>query len=280
MQCNNPITISFRKNPIVHAKYPQGLTVPCGKCTACRISKAREWSMRILHEIDVWEKSIFVTLTYNDEYLPKFRSVNKIELQKFFKRLRKNLGRKIKYFLGAEYGELHTRPHYHCILFGVSRAEQLQIDQSWGLGYVHVGDVSHDSARYVASYTLKKLSGPQVAEYVRKGIKPEFSLMSRCPGIGYRYVESNKKFLNQNGFVIVKGNKAALPRYYSDKVYTEAEKTLLHSTRQEFYDERHQRLKDLSGSIHGYQVNDYERGIRAQHIADLKAKEALKRRKL
>ncbi|WNK14115.1 MAG: replication initiator protein [Microvirus sp.] len=254
--------------------------VPCGRCIGCRLKRAAMWSVRIMHEVKSWDDCCFVTLTYSPENLPKDGSLSVEHCQKFFKRLRKNLGRKIKYFLGAEYGDLHSRPHYHVILFGVSRSDELQINQSWGLGFVHVGDVSHDSARYVASYTLKKLSGPQAAEYARKGIKPEFSLMSRAPGIGAHYVEQNKPFLRDNSFCIVKGSKVALPRYYSDKIYNSTEKALLHCLRSDFYEEKFQETKKLSGVDQDYQVGEYQRGQRDQTKRDLEARQTLKRRKL
>jgi len=233
-----------------------------------------------MHEVKNWTECSFVTLTYDDEHLPGKGSLSVSDCQKFIKRLRKRLGRKFKYFLGAEYGDMGHRPHYHTILFGVSISERLEVNQAWGLGFVHSGVVTHDSACYVASYTLKKLSGDKRDVYTRLGIVPEFALMSRSPGIGALYVEQNSKFLKQNAFCIVKGSKVALPRYYADKVFTDEEKNLLHSMRQEFYDERMEKLKVQSGSEHGYQVNDYERGMRKQLAADLKARVGLKRRKL
>lgn len=254
--------------------------VPCGRCIGCRLKRASMWSVRIMHEVKNWDECCFVTLTYSPENLPKDGSLSVEHCQKFFKRLRKNLGRKFKYFLGAEYGELHTRPHYHVILFGVSKREELEIDKSWGLGFVHVGDVTHDSARYVASYTLKKLSGNQAARYAQLKIKPEFSLMSRAPGIGAVYVEQNKNFLRENAFCVVKGSKVALPRYYSDRIFTDVEKTLLHCLREEFFETRFEDLKKRSGAQHGYQVLDYERSCRQQSDQDLKKRQELKRRKL
>lgn len=133
----------------------------------------------------------------------------------------------------------------------------------------------------MASYTLKKLSGPAAAQYARDGIIPEFCLMSRRPGIASLYVETNLQFLKQNAFCIVKGNKTALPRYYSNKVFsTEEEKNSLRALRGDFHQELFNELKKKSKSEHDYQVIDYQRGQRAQADTDLKARSELKRRKL
>ena len=58
MQCINPVRLFKNLSP---QDYPDGLLVPCGKCIACRISKRREWSIRMLHELEDHQKSVFVT---------------------------------------------------------------------------------------------------------------------------------------------------------------------------------------------------------------------------
>lgn len=254
--------------------------MPCGRCMPCRVKRARSWALRIMHETRSWDDVIFLTLTYDDNNLPYRGSLVKEHAQKFLKRLRRNTGKNIRYFLGAEYGDTTRRPHYHLIVFGLGLADRQQIEDCWGKGFVYLGSVTFDSACYVASYTLKKLTGERSAEYSRLGIIPEFSLMSRRPGIGYSYVESNKPFLKQNGFCIVKGSKVPLPRYYSDKVFTEAEKHILHSLRSEFHKEQAEALMLKSGAEYGYQAQDYLKANRHQHEVDLKAKCQLKRRKI
>jgi len=219
----------------------------------------------------------FATLTYDDDHLPKDLSLSLGDCQKFIKRLRKNSKNKVRYYLGAEYGTYGKRPHYHVILFGLSKADTKTIELSWGLGYVYVGDVNHDSASYVAGYTLKKLDS--LAAY--NGRKPEFSLMSRRPGIGADYLKTNTEWLKNNGFCIAKGNKVAMPRYYADKVFTTPEdKELLHQKRQQVINEGFALSQQKSGVSVDYQVSDYQRSERAQGEADLKCRQALKKRKL
>jgi len=126
MQCTNPVRLfrvrtKFGYKQINPSEYPDGLLVPCGKCMHCRVAKRREWSLRMLHELDEHEDSIFITLTYDEDNVPENMSLRKADLQKFFKRLRKALGdRTIKYFACGEYGDKTERLHYHSIIFGLS----------------------------------------------------------------------------------------------------------------------------------------------------------------
>ena len=69
------------------------LTIPCNKCTGCRTEHSRQWAMRLVHEKKYQEevqknRTVFVTLTYNDNYLPQSGSLIKKDFQNFIKRLR------------------------------------------------------------------------------------------------------------------------------------------------------------------------------------------------
>ena len=44
--------------------------VPCGKCSACLLNRANDWSMRVGAEVENNPYSIFFTLTYNNKYVP------------------------------------------------------------------------------------------------------------------------------------------------------------------------------------------------------------------
>lgn len=128
------------------------------------------------------EQSTFITLTYNPENCPKSNSISKRELQLFLKRLRKHTKIKFRYFAVGEYGSKSLRPHYHAIVFGIGiDIMQENITKAWQLGMTHVGQVTAQSAAYVAHYTTKKnvnfkLNNPE--------LEPEFTLMSRRPGLG------------------------------------------------------------------------------------------------
>lgn len=179
--------------------------VPCGKCQGCRADRSREWSIRMLLELEEMKNAIFVTLTYNNEHLPRLAdgtpTLDIRDTQLFLKRLRKKFsGKKIRFFLCGEYGSNTHRPHYHAILFGLDLFDfrdlrpvsNNQIGQTiytsptfekvWQNGFVSLGEVTFHSCNYVARYTLKKQFGRK-DEY-EDGRKPEFVVSSRRPGIG------------------------------------------------------------------------------------------------
>lgn len=241
MNCSNPVRLNFKNNKYnlqgiktaTLEKYPEGLTVPCGKCIFCRIQKRKEWSIRMLHEIGEHERNSFITLTYSDTHLPDNNSLRKRDLQLFIKRLRKNLnGRRIKYFACGEYGSKTDRPHYHAILFGVGLHKddkQLVIDSwpfcDWSNNIIRTrsfGLAEPDSIRYVAQYIDKKFSGDLAhEEYERKKRDSVFRILSL--GIGSNYCDRFGSEFTKNGFITVNGVKHSIPRYYLKRLQLNAE---------------------------------------------------------
>lgn len=225
MECTNKILIS-RTPPLSPIK------VPCGQCMACRLNRASDWATRIMHEKKMCGSASFITLTYDEEHLPysgDYATLVKRDVQLFLKRLRKEVApKKIRYYLCGEYGERGYRPHYHLILFGLSKVDAERIVPSvWTSGFVHCGDVSYDSANYVARYCTKLLTGPKKEWYIERNILPEFSLMSRRPGIGASWLERYGNEVKMHHNVVVKGHKMSPPRYYRDKVYEESDRCIV-----------------------------------------------------
>lgn len=226
MDCISPMRIQKGLDPSVH---PHGVTVPCGKCMMCRIAKRREWTLRLTHELASSQDGIFITLTYDDENLPRknptreipnpFPTVVKSDLQKYFKRLRKAIGeKKIKYFACGEYGDLNERPHYHAIVSNMSILSDSDcnaVTDCWSKGFTHIGIAEFDSIQYVAGYIEKKLTGPLGKKYYQDlGRDPVFRLVSQ--GIGKEYALKHRDQLSQNLYSSIKGKKMNLPRYYVD----------------------------------------------------------------
>ena len=153
--------------------------LPCGQCIGCRLERSRQWAIRMAHEAQLHEDNCFLTLTYNDENLPKHNSLKLKDFQKFMKRLRKAFGKKIRFFHCGEYGEKFQRPHYHAIIFGLDFKDKIlfseQNDQKlyisptlnkiWGLGHATIGDVTFQSAAYVARYITKKITGDRAQDH-------------------------------------------------------------------------------------------------------------------
>jgi hypothetical protein len=171
---------------------------PCGQCLPCKITKRQEWTGRILLESLRHERSFFITLTYDSENLPHDGSLSKRDLQLFFMRLRKRLGR-FRYFAVGEYGTKTQRAHYHAIIFGLS--EHLLTDKSlseiWGKGFTSLAEFTLGRAEYVANYTTKKLSDSSREARPSIDCTKEFSLQSRKPPIGHWFNEAMEKAITK-----------------------------------------------------------------------------------
>lgn len=174
------------KKPYMLGVLPCG----CGQCMPCRINRRRLWASRMLLESVKHAGSCFVTLTYSDENVPKDMSLKPKDPQDWLKRLRRRIAPvKVRFFLVGEYGDNTQRPHYHCALFGI---DQLfgggtdgcrgVVQDTWGLGHTFVGELTKDSAGYVAGYVTKKMT--RVDDERLQGRHPEFARMSLRPGIG------------------------------------------------------------------------------------------------
>lgn len=233
--------------------------IPCGVCIGCRLDYSREWANRITLEAKKYKpnESWFLTLTYNDESIP-FKQIknkkteeikqgvtlNKKDVQDFFKRLRRHYEyhykhKGIRFYIAGEYGETTNRPHYHACIFNMPiftenkkyKINELgqtlwtneEIEKIWGKGFIAIGRISWDTAAYTARYMLKKQKGPDAKWYYESQAKePEFTLMSRKPGIARDYYEENKEKIYKNDEIIIpKGDKSLKikpPKYY-DKLY-------------------------------------------------------------
>lgn len=144
------------------------------------------------------ESNAFVTLTYDEEHLPKDGSVSVRAMQLFIKRLRK-AGYKFRYYLVGEYGDQSYRPHYHIALFGFPQCFRGQTDlrksvccktcasvkRAWhNQGAIQVAFLEPASAAYIAGYVTKKIKGLGIS--LPDGLAPEFQRVSLRPGLGLR----------------------------------------------------------------------------------------------
>lgn len=209
------------------------VTVACGQCIGCRIDKARIWAMRLEHENKMHDFSCFLTLTYDEEYLPEGNTLVKRDVQLFMKKLRKKTKKKLKYYLSGEYGENLDRPHYHIILFGYDFPDRKyfksiqgnryytsdELAEVWDKGHHLIGSVTFDSCAYVASYVTKKITGEMAKTHYGDRL-PEFSCISNRPGIGLSWLSAYKDdIFNGDGLVVTNGGKKVRPaRYYNDKL--------------------------------------------------------------
>lgn len=149
----------------------------------------------------------------------------------------------IRFYAGGEYGELHGRPHWHALLFGVDFNDKklhkqtikgfnlytsATLNELWPYGFSTIGDLTFESAAYVARYVMKKKTGDgdrtnyQIIDLETGEInirRKEFNTMSRRNGIGSSWLTKYQDDVYANkGKVILRGHEHNPPRYY-DKLY-------------------------------------------------------------
>lgn len=170
-------------------------------------------------EANLYPNNSFLTLTYSDDHLPMIRnpktsgpnsiylaSLDPKHLQNWLKRFREAISpSKIRFYAVGEYGDETNRPHYHVALFnypacafGRTRNHRENccpscdlVRRTWSvdgqpIGNILLGTLTNDSASYVAGYVTKKLTSRDDPRL--NGRHPEFSRMSRRPGIGYDFM--------------------------------------------------------------------------------------------
>lgn len=227
---HGPEGITFSRNK----SFGIPIELPCGRCIGCRLEKAKEWAIRCIHEAQMHEDNIFITLTYASEHLPKNYSLDHEHFQIFIRALRDKTKKKLRFYMCGEYGEpteennFIARPHFHAIIFGhdfedktywktrngnrVYRSETLE--SIWTKGNSEIGTVTFESAGYVARYVLKKQTGER-AEAHYNGRKPEYTRMSNRKGIGESWYQKYKNEVFPDDFVVTPdGRKMQTPTYY------------------------------------------------------------------
>ena len=177
---------------------------------------------------------------------------------------------KIRYFMCGEYGErcyfcklnkqscwrnqagCHknwtpelARPHYHAIIFGhdfddkeiyqeqdngIKLYESEKLHKIWGNGQCIIGDVTFESAAYVARYILKKVNNDDDGNhYINtnlntgelQNLKPEYTTMSRggnsktgnAGGIAKGWFDRYRMDLGK-GYITMRGIKMKPPKFY------------------------------------------------------------------
>lgn len=236
----------------------QQLQVKCEQCAGCRLARSRHWATRCMHEGQMHKHNCMITLTYNDQNLNPELNLQYRDWQLFIRRLRKLctaasraeargrfhgpaahlLGRETRFYMGGEYGPTTGRPHFHAILFGIDFADRTYhaktkageklytsptLDKLWGKGFASIGNLTFESAAYIARYIMKKRTGdgnktdyeilnPETGEIHTR--KKEFNNMSRRPGVGSTWISKYKNDVYPEGKVIIRGHKNNAPRYY------------------------------------------------------------------
>jgi len=243
MKCFEPHIVKLTK-PIwsaIDRNFIMTVPVPCGKCVCCIQRKISEWAFRLENERLNSANCYFVTLTYDNAHVPINKygklSLKKEDVQFFFKYLRHAQNRdedygilekhyygndlkktKISYYLVGEYGTLKSRPHYHAIIFNVSKKA---IMDCWKHGSVDIQIPNSSSAfTYLMKYLMKRLLNAP-----RKDRTPEFSLMSK--GLGDKFILKMKDWYKENLDILYTANETGmispLSKYYRKKMLNDEE---------------------------------------------------------
>lgn len=146
---------------------------------------------------------------------------------------------KIRFLHCGEYGSKRSRPHHHCILYGIDfndlqsytkrmyRSGKLvknvfskDLDSLWPFGDAIVGKTTYNSINYVARYVMKKVSG-EIKDIWYDGRKPECVSSSTKPALGYDYLFKHFDDIKARRTVSIrsyKGKPLEVPicRYFRD----------------------------------------------------------------
>lgn len=198
-----------------------------------------------MHEAQVRQPSCFITLTYDDIHLPRPATLVHSHFQKFIKRVRRGISVPISYFMCGEYGSLNGRPHYHAVVFGYDFGERVwrpnagnfprigrtqkgcysstELSRYWTQGVNSVGPVNAQSAKYVAQYCLKKVTGVLADEHYKRvdpetgevyWLLPEYARMSTRPAVGKAWFDRYGRDVLAYDGVFLDGKRQSPPRYY------------------------------------------------------------------
>lgn len=239
MTCYHPIA-AYRVDGQVVIQGKRGqesgsFFLPCGRCVGCLAERARQWTVRIVHEASLHKRNCAVTLTYDDEHVPEDRGLHYEDVQKFLKRLRGRRRDPLRYFAAGEYGSVRGRPHWHLCLFNCDFPDQVksakylssskELEELWSVGLSAIGVLDARTAAYIAGYVVKKRYGqresyqvvdPRTGEIMDR--LPEFVHMSLRPAIGRAWIERYQSDVYPRGKLVFEGREVLPPRYY-DKRY-------------------------------------------------------------
>lgn len=264
-------------NDCLHPYYlkDQGIYVPCGKCPNCRARSRYDLSTRIYLETAFAGSAFFVTLTYDEDNLPRTKEgklcFDKVQVQDFMKRIRRRLEpTRLRFFLTCEfgdgkdaskylkqYGQEYGRSHYHAIFIcdtkRTLREMRDYVQAAWPFGYCSVSTCSMARIQYATQYALKD-EDYLYKDYEKGDPSKPFRLFSLKPGLGAGFGVDEKPIIGfLNGYVFndglhlreritIAGKQRGIPRYWKDRLDPSVSEELrLHG--QEFLASRQEEMK-------------------------------------
>lgn len=213
--------------------------VGCGRCIECSKQRARNWQTRLLEDIKVNKFGHFITLTFSDQDVTNLYSELKhvpngydldnetatLAVRRWLERIRKRTGKSARHWLVTELGHNGTENiHLHGIVWSDNIDKDLN---DWKYGYTWKGTYLNEATvNYVTKYVTK-------TDIQHKYYKP---IILCSKGIGSNYTKSAKSNWKLNKYaddqtnetyLTRKGTKIALPIYWRNKLYNDAEREKL-----------------------------------------------------
>lgn len=252
----NPKYLPNKKNggyaPIPSDSRARFVAIGCGECIECKQKKAREWRVRLLEEFKTNKQCSFVTLTFAEETLKRYRQlaqkeiqdVNycdiyetdniaaKIAIRHMLERFRKKTGKSIRHWLITERGHTNTRRvHIHGIIWhefkqkGRGKNGIYDLNELWKNGWCFNGDyVGEKTITYISKYITKN-------DKENKGFHGK---ICASPGIGRDFINGYTKNRNRwdgkntdTNYILPNGRRIDMPIYYRNHLYTERQREKL-----------------------------------------------------
>lgn len=200
------------------------LQVPCGKCSECKRKYRLSWSIRLLKEINFYrsrfgDRSVtFITLTFDDLNLARFKDNVSLCLNRYIDRIRKASGVRPRYFFCTELGSKTHRLHLHGLIFNSTDISPTLQREKWTYGFSYIGYCTERTANYVTKYLLKQSLEDESDFY-----KPRIFVSN---GLGLSYVNADTIEYHINGFEPIfyiwhNGHRYPLADYYKRKLFTD-----------------------------------------------------------
>lgn len=219
----------------------QLMTVPCGQCMPCKISKQSKFASKYQMQTKYSKNNFWVCLTFNDLYLDSINPKDWKRITTLFKKRinqeesRKYNNPKFKDMLNMEYGSENGRPHFHETIWNY-HSDDIEIlrenlERLWPYGNVWIEPLPRN-CKTIANYIGKHYVhiGDDKGDIHGYGIPP---FRSRPKDLGTsEYVKRMKGYhqsdIDRNYMPDPSGGnkKLPLPVEYRKALYTEEQRKI------------------------------------------------------
>lgn len=233
MSCINPIEMQV----INSLGKKLNIKVDCRHCLLCMIKRQQQIEFlakkELLYVYRTGRSASFVTLTYDDEHLPRnekgFITLNRKHLQNWIKNIRRQMeyhNEKIpfKVLYCGEYGDgSHSttstgvstcRPHYHIVFLGLGTQRVRKYTRKlWKFGLCDIGELSAGGIRYLCKYMTKACPDKNVKE-LREAAGVQNPFFYHSVGLGKKWIIENLDKIVEDEFTFnIAGKKQLYPKH-------------------------------------------------------------------